>query len=165
MTISSIPPPAKPSTSEKLEELLRRKKRTEQAIERCSLANKSLHGYLGTLNVKDVGTAEVAVVVKTWQTTAEDIDNQVDELRAELGNIDSQLSTEQSRLAGPAENQDLRMKVALGVFADAEEEAEIRLVYGTNIFAVTQYACLIPTRSCWQSPLECPLRHSSGYAC
>ncbi|KAF9448781.1 hypothetical protein P691DRAFT_775153 [Macrolepiota fuliginosa MF-IS2] len=132
VTISSIPPPEKPTTSPKLEELLRQKKATEQSIDRCSLAINSLQTYLGTLNVKDVAVSEVANIVKTYQKTGEELDNQINKLRDQLEKTDAQINTERKNLTGPTENQDLMMKVAVGVFASEEGEVEFRLIYAVH---------------------------------
>ncbi|KAF5360523.1 hypothetical protein D9756_004506 [Leucocoprinus leucothites] len=132
VTISDLPAIDKPTTSDRLEELLRKRKNTEQAIDRCSLAIKALETYLGTLNVKDVGVAEVANIVKTYQTTGEGLDDELNRLRDELAKIDSETDSERQKLTGPAENQQLRKKVAVGVFADSAEEVEIKLVYGVQ---------------------------------
>lgn len=121
---------SKPTTSHKLEELLRQQKKIAQAIDRCSLAIKSLEAYLGTLNVKDVGVAEVKNIVKAYQTIGQGLDDEITGLREEAQKVELEITMERERLAGPAENQFLRKKASVGVFADCDGEVEIRLLYG-----------------------------------
>ncbi len=60
----------------------------------------------------------------------EDLDNQSMALRDELEKLDARIAAEQQSLLGPTDNQDLRMKVAIGVFAEVEGEVEFKLIYG-----------------------------------
>ncbi|KXN85068.1 Protein F37C4.5 [Leucoagaricus sp. SymC.cos] len=132
VTISDLPLPEKPTTSDKLDDLLHKKKKTDQAIDRCSLAIKSLETYLGTLNVKDVGVAEVANIVKTYQATGEGLDNQITGLRDELEKLESDIKIERKNLENPAENQELRKRASVGLFADTEGEVGIKLIYAVH---------------------------------
>lgn len=121
---------AKPSSSPQLEELLRNRENIEQAIDRYTISIRSLEAYLGTLNVKDVGVSQVANVVKAFLVTAEELHNQLTELRDKSGKLSTSINAERKVLSGPSGKQDLRTKVAIMVFADVEGEVEIKLIYG-----------------------------------
>ncbi len=84
VTLSQIPSASKPISSAQLEELICHKAKTQQTIALCTLATKSLETYLGTLNVKDVDASEVANIIKAYQTTGEELDDQLTSLRDEV---------------------------------------------------------------------------------
>lgn len=131
VTISNLPVLARP-TSDKLEELLRKKNKTEKAIDRCTLAINSLQTYLGTLDVKDVGVSEIANAITTYQTTGEGLDDELIRLRDELDKTESEVALERESLTGHMENQQLRKRASIGVSADGTGEVEIKLTYGVH---------------------------------
>lgn len=154
VTISHVPPPVKPTTSAQLEELIQNKGKTEQAIARCTLAISSLETYLRTLNVKDVGVSEVANIVRTYQTTGEELDNQLNALHDEIQKVDARIAAEQRSLSGPTDNQDLQMKVTIGVFADVEGEVDLKLVYGmysTETTVLYLHFCVAVHSASWNA--------------
>jgi peptidoglycan hydrolase CwlO-like protein len=138
VTIATIPTSANPTISDKLEDLLRQKQKTEQAINRCNLAAKSLETYISTLNVKDVGVTEVPKIVKGYQSTGGELDNELTELQEQLKRLDEDITAERSTIStGTVDDEKLRMRVSVSLFADGGE-VEIRLTYG--LFLIFFYA-------------------------
>lgn len=131
-------------TSDKLEELLRKKNKTEKAIDRCTLAINSLQTYLGTLDVKDVGVSEIANAITTYQTTGEGLDDELIRLRDELDKTESEVALERESLTGHMENQQLRKRASIGVSADGTGEVEIKLTYGAHSSSHFVRSALIP---------------------
>ena len=68
--------------------------------------------------------------MKGYETTGEELDNKAVELQDQLEKVEDEINAERVKLTGPAENEELRMKASVGVFADVESEVNIRLVYG-----------------------------------
>ncbi|KAJ3575514.1 hypothetical protein NP233_g1060 [Leucocoprinus birnbaumii] len=132
VTVSDLSTSEQSTTSEKLEELLRRKKKTQHGIHRCNLAIKALETYLGTLNVKDVEVGEVANIVRTYQKTAGNLDDELTQLLDEMKKIDADVDSERQKLTGAVANQQLRKKVTVGLFADSDGEVGIKLIYGVH---------------------------------
>ncbi|KAG6907487.1 hypothetical protein DXG01_008777 [Tephrocybe rancida] len=120
------------TTSSAISALELKKEKTSKALERCQKAIASLEAYLSTMDVKTVDVAQVRNVVKEYDTTAEELDDRVLELQAQLKEIDEELAKERTNLRGLAYNGRLNKRVVISVFADIEGEVEIVLIYAVH---------------------------------
>jgi hypothetical protein len=66
-----------------------------------------------------------------YDSTGEKLDAKKSDLTEELRKSDADISFERARIAVPHENDKLRVKAAIGVFAQAEGNVEIALIYGS----------------------------------
>ncbi|KAG6887828.1 hypothetical protein C0992_010561 [Termitomyces sp. T32_za158] len=139
VTVSNIDDPQSSATSSTIQELTSKQAKTTKALERCKTAISSLESYLATMDVKTIDVGSVRQVVKEYDTTAEELDNRVLELEAQLEDIGEELDKERASLNGPKPNDKLRKRVVVGVFADVEREVEIVLIYGGSSYFYTNH--------------------------
>ena len=130
VALSSMPASPVVTTSVAIEELLSKKQRTEKALERCKKSILSLEGFLSTLNVQHIDVTALGKVMENYDTTGAALDEKVIGLEKTLKSIDEQLEAERKNLNGPSRDQKLGQRATIGVFAEAEGEVEMALIYG-----------------------------------
>ncbi|RDB15220.1 Protein F37C4.5 [Hypsizygus marmoreus] len=132
VTISRIPRLPVPTTSPTLTALQAKKERIVMALARCKKGIASLETYLATLHVQYIDVTQLRKVVKEYDATAEELDNQRLELQKELADVDKKLEDERTKLAGTGFDEKLNLRAVIGVFADSESEVEITLIYAVH---------------------------------
>ncbi|KAF9476194.1 hypothetical protein BDN70DRAFT_882734 [Pholiota conissans] len=132
VTISSITPPPVPTTSPTLSALLTKQKRAQKALARALKSISSLETYLTSVNSDHLEVAKLKEVVEGYDSTAEELDNKVTELEAEIKETTDAISEEKNQLAGPTENEKLNLKAVIGVFAESEGDIKVALVYAVH---------------------------------
>ncbi|KAG6876035.1 hypothetical protein C0993_006036 [Termitomyces sp. T159_Od127] len=132
VTVSNIDRRQSSETSSIIKELTSKQEKTVKALGRCKTAISSLESYLATMDVKTIDVVSVRQVVREYDTTAEELDDRVFELEAQLADIENELEKERARLNGPKPNDKLRKRAVIGVFADVEDEVEIVLIYAVH---------------------------------
>ena len=130
VALSSMPAPPVVTTSVAIEGLLSKKQRTEKALERCKKSLSSLEGFLSTLNVQHIDVTALGKVMENYDTTGAALDEKVIGLEKTLKSIEEQLEAERKNLNGPSRDQKLGQRATIGVFAEAEGEVEMALIYG-----------------------------------
>jgi chromosome segregation ATPase len=124
-----------PTSSPKLTELLSTRAKAANALTRCEKALASLEQYLGSLTVQHLEVSRLDNVLEHYEATGARLDVKKAELTAELLRLDTEISLERTRIAVPHEDSKLRMQATIGVFAQAEGDVEIALIYGTVCYS------------------------------
>ncbi|KAF9532401.1 hypothetical protein CPB83DRAFT_847799 [Crepidotus variabilis] len=132
VTISTITPPEKPTTSTNLTGLFVKQKQAEKALARVQKSLSSLETYLGSLNAEHIGVAKLREVVQSYDATAGELDERVTQLEKQLEEIKEAITKEKELLGGPTQNERLNLKASIGVFADFEGEVKIALIYAVR---------------------------------
>ncbi|KAJ6555010.1 hypothetical protein DFH09DRAFT_1365962 [Mycena vulgaris] len=127
------------TTSPKLVELLNKREKKAHALTRCEKALASLEQYLGSLSVQHLEVAKLADVLENYEATGERLDVKKSALTEELRGIDAEITVERAQIAVPHENDKLRMKAAIGVFAQAAGNVEIALIYAVPFATWTAF--------------------------
>ncbi|KAJ7480628.1 hypothetical protein FB451DRAFT_1556210 [Mycena latifolia] len=117
------------TSSAKLVELLDKRVKMANALTRCEKALGALEQYLGSLAVQHLEVAKLEDVLGSYEATGERLDARKAELTDELRRLDADISAERVQIAVPHENNKLRTKAAIGVFAQAAGDVEIALIY------------------------------------
>jgi chromosome segregation ATPase len=120
-----------PTSSPELTALLNKREKTANALARCQKSIASLEQYLSSLTVEHLDVSKLESVMDNYDSTGEKLDAKKSDLTEELRKIDADISFERARIAVPHENNKLRVKAAIGVFAQAEGDVEIALIYGS----------------------------------
>jgi predicted nuclease with TOPRIM domain len=124
-----------PTSSPKLTELLKKREKTANALKRCEKSLASLQQYLDSLTVEHLEVSKLADVLESYDSTGERLDAKKSELSEELRLIDVEIEEERVDLAAPQDNDKLRTKAAIGVFAQTAGNVEIALIYGECSFS------------------------------
>ncbi|KAF9465724.1 hypothetical protein BDZ94DRAFT_1214090 [Collybia nuda] len=132
VTISHTPKPGTSSPSPTLKALQIKKKRNLMAIERCKKSIKAIEEYLNTLSVQHIDMAKLGQVVADYNTTTEQLDEQLMELEQKLSDVEGEIAAENTKLSGTNVNDKLGLRAAIGIFADSESEVEIALIYAVH---------------------------------
>ncbi|KAK7039642.1 hypothetical protein R3P38DRAFT_2901055 [Favolaschia claudopus] len=122
-----------PQSSAKLEELLNTREDTANALTRCEEALASLKQYLGSLNVQSLSAAQLEPVLEQYETTGARLDRRKAELTRELLRIGREITAERAQIAVPPEQNKLRTRAAIGVFAQGAGDVEIALIYAVPL--------------------------------
>ncbi|KAJ7660775.1 hypothetical protein DFH06DRAFT_1296860 [Mycena polygramma] len=122
VTVSTAKGEHVPTTSPELAALLKSKEKTTNALARCENDTFSM-------TVEHLDVAKLETVMETYDSAGEKLDVKKSDLTEALRKIDADILVEKGRIAVPHENDQLRVKAAIGVFAEAEGEVEIALVY------------------------------------
>lgn len=130
VTVSTAKGEHVPTSSPELAALLSRKEKTSSALARCQKSIASLEQYLASLTVQHLDVSKLESVMEAYDSTGEKLDAKQCELTEQLRLIDADIVLERARIAVPHENNELRVKAAIGVFAEAEGDVEIALIYG-----------------------------------
>ncbi|KAJ7205272.1 hypothetical protein GGX14DRAFT_522742 [Mycena pura] len=129
VTVSSAKDPDTPATSPELTELLGRREKTASALARCEKSLSSLEKYLDTLTVEHLDVSKLGSVMEHYDSTGEKLHARKSELTEQLRVVEADIQRERLRIALPHEHDKLRMKVAIGVFAETDGNVEIALIY------------------------------------
>ncbi|KAJ7119753.1 hypothetical protein C8R44DRAFT_788827 [Mycena epipterygia] len=177
VTVSTARGGHTPTSSPKLDELQKRREKTTNALTRCGKALTSLEQYLGSLAVQYLEVSKLENVLENYESTGERLDAKKSELTDELQLIDAEIAVERAKIAVPQENNKLRTKAAVGVFAQAAGNVEIALIYAVPFATWTAFydirvdmktkenpVTLIYKAAVKQNTGERLLRHRSGSA-
>ncbi|KAJ7268023.1 hypothetical protein C8J57DRAFT_1450382 [Mycena rebaudengoi] len=115
VTVSSAKGVHIPTTSPELTVLLRKKAKISSALARCEKSLASLEQYLGSLTVQHLEVSKLENVMDNYDSTG----GKLDDKKAEI--------------AVPHENDKLRVKAAINVFAQAAGNVEIALIYAVPL--------------------------------
>ncbi|KAJ7037477.1 hypothetical protein C8F04DRAFT_952804 [Mycena alexandri] len=118
-----------PTSSPKLVELLSAREKKSNALVRCEKALASVEQYLGSLTLQHLDVSKLDTVLQHYEATGARLDAQKSELTEELRRMDGEVATEHAAIAVPHENNKLRVKAAIGVFAETAGDVEIALIY------------------------------------
>lgn len=138
VTISDILPPPAATTSPTLTNLLLKQKQTEKALARTQRCLTSLQTYLDSVNTGHIDVSKLRDVVQHYDAAAEELDDRVTKLEDELRELNDAVKAEQEKLSGPTGNEKLNLRATIGVFAEAEGEVSIALIYGgsTSVYSL-----------------------------
>ncbi|KAG6811234.1 hypothetical protein H0H92_008404 [Tricholoma furcatifolium] len=128
------PAPPPPTTSPVLSSLAVKKEKSTKALQRAKKSLVTLEAYMDSMDTKTIPVTQVREVIEEYNTTAEDLDNRVLGLEAELRDIEEESKSERERLVlnTSRPNDKLNTRAVIGVFADVEGEVEIILIYAVN---------------------------------
>ncbi|KAJ6624385.1 hypothetical protein B0H10DRAFT_2430916 [Mycena sp. CBHHK59/15] len=112
-----------------LETLLKKREVTANALARCEKCIASLQQYLDSLTVEHLEVSKLENVIENYDAAGEKLDTKKMELNAQLKSIDTEITFERARIATPQENDILRVKASIGVFAETAGNVEIALIY------------------------------------
>ena len=128
-----------PTTSYIFENLVDKKRRIENELER---SNKMLTGleasHLGSLKIKLLAAEDLNEVLAGYEMAAEYEQDRIGELKNELAETNKSISDEEEW--DPVEDPKLNVMASFGVFADFEGAINITLIYGVSFFFLT---CLL----------------------
>ncbi|KAF7316560.1 hypothetical protein MIND_00175300 [Mycena indigotica] len=117
------------TTSPELKALLKQQERTQYALGRCEKSIEALEQYLASLTVEHLDYSKIESVMESYNKAGEKLDDQKSELTERLQTLRVDIEKERERIAVPHENDKLRVKAAIGVFAEHEGDIEIALIY------------------------------------
>ncbi|KAJ6553695.1 hypothetical protein DFH09DRAFT_1280758 [Mycena vulgaris] len=120
-------------TSLKLGELLVKREKTANALARCQKALASLEQYLGSLPVQHLEVSKLENMLESYEASGERLDAKKSELTQELRTVETAIAVERAQITAPHENDRLRTKAAIGVFAQVAGDVEIALIYDTAL--------------------------------
>ncbi|KAF7365674.1 hypothetical protein MVEN_00441100 [Mycena venus] len=129
VTVSTSKGEHVPTSSPELAALLSKREKTSNALARCEKSIASLEQYLSSLSVEHLDVSKLESVMQNYDSTGEKLDAKKSELTEQLRLIDADIVLERARIAVPHENDKLRVKAAIGVFAQGEGDVEIALIY------------------------------------
>ncbi|KAK7064746.1 hypothetical protein R3P38DRAFT_2826223 [Favolaschia claudopus] len=118
-----------PTSTPKLDELFKTREKTAQALQRCEKAVIALEQYLGSLTVEHLDASKLDAALEQYDSTGGRLDARKTELAEELRLLDEQITSERKSIAVPHETSKLRMETSIGVFAEAEGDVEVALIY------------------------------------
>ncbi|KAJ7640734.1 mucoidy inhibitor A [Mycena polygramma] len=125
--------------SPQLEELMKTRKNTANAMARCDEALLSLKQYLGSITVQNLAVSQLESMLEQYESTAARLDTRNDELTRELQSIDAEIATERAQIKTPPEYSKLRNRAAIGVFAQKAGDVEIALIYAVPFASWTAF--------------------------
>ncbi|KAJ7913867.1 hypothetical protein B0H13DRAFT_1612159 [Mycena leptocephala] len=128
-----------PKSSPKLEELLDTRESTANALTRCEEALSSLKQYLGSLTVQNLAVSQLESVLEQYESTGARLDAKRTEIKRELQRIDAGITAERAQIAVPPEQNKLRNRAAIGVFAQTAGNVEIALLYAVPYASWTAF--------------------------
>ncbi|KAJ7046404.1 hypothetical protein C8F04DRAFT_1387935 [Mycena alexandri] len=129
VTVSTAKGEHVPTSSPALAALLGKREKTVNALARCHKSIASLEHYLSSLTVEHLDVSKLESVMEQYDSSGDRLDAKKSELTEELRIIDLDITAERTRIAVPHENDKLRVKAAIGVFAQAAGDVEIALIY------------------------------------
>ncbi|GLB45277.1 putative mucoidy inhibitor A [Lyophyllum shimeji] len=136
VTLSDMPQPPTPSSSAHLDELILEKELAEKALARARKGLASLEAYLSTLNVQHTDVATLDKVIEHYDTSGGALDKKILDLEKRIKKLEGEIKDEQEKIdiagAGAPRNQKLGVRAAIGIFAAAEGEVAIALIYAVR---------------------------------
>ncbi|KAJ7660443.1 hypothetical protein B0H17DRAFT_954241 [Mycena rosella] len=140
VTVSKAKGEHVPATSSpELATLLTKRTATASALARCEKSLVSLDQYLSSLTVEHLEVSKLQSVMENYDSTGEKLDVRKADLTEQLRLIDAEIVLEIARIAVPHENDKLRVKAAIGVFAEAASDVEIALIYAVPLATWTAF--------------------------
>ncbi|KAJ6555017.1 hypothetical protein DFH09DRAFT_1038356 [Mycena vulgaris] len=118
-----------PTSSPELTALFSKREKTVNALTRCKKSLAFLEKYLDSLTVEHLEVSKLQNVMENYDSTGEKLDDRKSELTEQLRIIDADIALEKSRIVALHENEELRVKVSIGVFAETAGDVEIALIY------------------------------------
>ena len=109
-------------------------------MDRTNKAITSLETFIESIHIQHVKASDIGSIMENYEQTAQKLDDRKQELELELKELEEKIQKETDRLNGPVENQSLRQRAAIGVFAPAEGEVEIVLIYGAFLLRFIRVA-------------------------
>ncbi|KAJ7456145.1 hypothetical protein FB451DRAFT_1143590 [Mycena latifolia] len=129
VTVSKAPEEHAPTSSSELAALFSKREKIANALARCDKSIASLEGYLKSLTVEHLEVSKLDNVMETYDSTGGKLDAKKSDLKEQLRLIDANIALERARIQAPHENERLRMKAVIGVFAETAGDVEIALIY------------------------------------
>ncbi|KAJ7101545.1 hypothetical protein B0H15DRAFT_919820 [Mycena belliarum] len=117
------------TSSSELASLLSKKKQTASALARCEKSLAALEQYLNSLTVEHLEVSKLDNLMENYDSAGARLDARKSDLAEQLRVLDADIVLECLRIAVPQENDKLRVKAEIGVFADTGGEVEIALIY------------------------------------
>ncbi|KAJ6498209.1 hypothetical protein DFH09DRAFT_1446849 [Mycena vulgaris] len=99
------------------------------ALAQCQKALASLAQYLGSLSVQHLEVSKLENVLESYEASGERLNAKKSEFTQELRIVETTIVVERAQITAPHENDRLRMKAAIGLFAQAAGDLEIALIY------------------------------------
>jgi hypothetical protein len=141
VTIFDIPAPSAPTTSPALEELGAKKNDVKSTLERSKRLLASLDTFSGSLSVEHLDPpSKLSAVLAAYEENAKPLQKTIFHSEKELKKLQDEYNAERRKLSTPHDDARLRVGASVGVFAQAEGELEITLIYGRLSFRPTSYA-------------------------
>lgn len=134
-------PQSNSSKSLALINLLRKRTRTEKALERCLEAQSSLKAYLRTLNTQYINAQELSKIIEEYEKVSEQLDDKVLDIQEQLELVIEEIKQE-TKLQEPNSGDKLRTCVGIDLFATSGGQIEIILIYGKNSSPPLSYVYL-----------------------
>ncbi|KAF8148204.1 hypothetical protein B0H34DRAFT_669004 [Crassisporium funariophilum] len=132
VSFSEAPAPTIVSTSPQLEELLLKKAWVERGMYRCKRSMETLEAFQNGLNVKHVGPTELAKTTGTLESVAAELDEKLIEMEEEQEALTQKIKKEREALGEVKQDDQLKIRASITVFAEKEGEMELVLIYGVT---------------------------------
>jgi len=130
VTLSDIPQAERVSSSAHLEELVAEKDLAKKGLVRCKKGLASLEAYVSSINVQHTDMADLDLVIEHYDKAAEKLDKRIVDLEKTIKKTSEDIEKERTELEGTPRDAKLGLRAAIGVFAAAEGQVEIALIYG-----------------------------------
>ncbi|KAH6907607.1 hypothetical protein BKA70DRAFT_1189593 [Coprinopsis sp. MPI-PUGE-AT-0042] len=132
VTVSRMQSTPAPASSEKLAELEAELTKTSKALQRVKKASWSVNKYLESLDTQHTDVGKLQSIVDNYDVTAEKLDEKITELEATQARLEKAIEAEKKALSGPKDDDKLRLKATIEVFATVEGQVEIALMYAVH---------------------------------
>ncbi|KAH6911805.1 hypothetical protein BKA70DRAFT_862855 [Coprinopsis sp. MPI-PUGE-AT-0042] len=132
VTVSRMKDTPALESSEKLVELQAELTKTTKALERAKKALLSVNKYLESLDTQHTDVGKLQNVVDSYDVAAEKLDEKITELETAQGRLEKAIEEEKKALSGPKDDDKLKLKATIEVFAKVEGEVEIALIYAVH---------------------------------
>ena len=130
VTLSNIPQPKQVFSSAHLDELVTEKDLAEKGLVRCRKGLASLEAYVSSINSQHTDMADLDMVIEHYDKAAEKLDKKIIGLEKTIKKISEDIEKERKELEGSPRDAKLGLRATIGVFAAAEGQVEIVLIYG-----------------------------------
>ncbi|KAH6907626.1 hypothetical protein BKA70DRAFT_1189603 [Coprinopsis sp. MPI-PUGE-AT-0042] len=132
VSVSPMQDTPTPTSSAKLVVLEAELTKTTKALERAKKALLSVNKYLESLDTHHTDVGKLQDIVDSYDIAAEKLDDKITELEAALTRLEKSIEEEKKALSGPKDDDKLKLKATIEVFAKVEGEVEIALVYAVH---------------------------------
>ncbi|KAF9557522.1 hypothetical protein CPC08DRAFT_710326 [Agrocybe pediades] len=119
-------------SSEVLDKLNEQRQRIASSKGRAEKARKVIGSYVGSIAVEHLDISKLGEAVDVYYSTDEKWDNKIRELEEEIKSLDQRIKAESDEISKPEIPVKLRTKVVIDVYADAENDLDIILVYAVS---------------------------------
>jgi chromosome segregation ATPase len=86
--------------------------------------------YLESLDTEHTDVDKLQNAVDSFECTAEKLDEKITTLEKEKEGLEKAVEEEKKALTGPKDDEKLKLKASIGVFASCEGKVELILIYG-----------------------------------